>query len=56
MSLKTKQRKVSIPVCELELAKDQAKKDGFGTNLTGWVRWLIRTRCGMTVPNQNLGA
>ena len=46
-----KQKKVSIPHDEMELAKEQARKDGFGNadgsvNVTGWVRWLIRIKCG----------
>ena len=45
MAGKTKQKKVSIPADELLLAKEQAKKDGFGENVTGWVRWVIRGKC-----------
>jgi hypothetical protein len=41
----TKQKKVSIPQDEIELAKKQAQRDGFGENVTGWVRWIIRGKC-----------
>ncbi|NLF88469.1 hypothetical protein GX563_06565 [Candidatus Bathyarchaeota archaeon] len=40
-----KQKKISIPTDELEAAKEQAKKDGFGNNVTGWARWIIRKKC-----------
>lgn len=40
-----KQKKISIPTDELEAAKEQAKKDGFGDNVTGWARWIIRKKC-----------
>jgi hypothetical protein len=40
-----KQKKISIPADELEAAKEQAKKDGFGNNVTGWARWIIRRKC-----------
>lgn len=39
------QKKISIPAEELEMAKAQARKDGFGDNVTGWARWLIRKKC-----------
>ncbi len=46
-----KQKKLSIPKDEMELAAKQAKEEGFtnsdGTaNVTGWIRWVIRNRCG----------
>lgn len=40
-----KQKKVSIPEDEMVLAREQARRDGFGENVTGWVRWVIRGKC-----------
>ncbi len=45
MERMAKQKKISIPTDELEAAKEQAKKDGFGNNVTGWARWIIRKKC-----------
>jgi len=39
-----RQKKISLPLSELLLAKTQAEKDGFGSNVTGWIRWVIRSR------------
>jgi hypothetical protein len=39
------QKKISLPVAELDKAREQAQKDGFGSNVTGWIRWVIRKRC-----------
>ena len=41
-----RQVKVTIPTCEIELAKEQARNEGWGKNYTGYVRWLIRSKSG----------
>jgi hypothetical protein len=41
MVVELKQKKISIPQNEFDLAKAQAEKSGFKT-VTGYVRWLIR--------------
>jgi hypothetical protein len=45
LTLQKRQKKISLPSAELERAKKLAEKDGFGSNVTGWVRWLIRKQC-----------
>lgn len=47
-----KQKKVSIPDNEMELAKEQASKEGFGDNVTGYIRWVIRSKSGVEAKKQ----
>ncbi len=55
---KLKQKKLSIPSSEYEMARIQAKEDYFkhydGTpNVAGWVRWVMRKRCRKPVQIQD---
>jgi hypothetical protein len=53
--MKVGQRKISLPKGELDKAKIQAERDGFGSNVTGWVRWLIRKNCTV-IPSESVNS